>query len=114
MIDINTEKHTYITSNKVQAAVRGGGLGGNAYVAKITGTHPRFGLAREFLRADESGRSNSGKSGLRCWYLPGDGLYEARRLPVTTRKTVDVYFVVEGDEVREVTLDEAKKIVGSE
>lgn len=64
-------------SGQAQTRVRAGGArGGKAWFARITGTHPKWGVAREFLDADRSELSHSGASGVLRWYITEPGLYE--------------------------------------
>jgi len=62
--------------------VRGGGYGSDAWLAKITGTDPRYHFRREFCTEDTSRLSGSGRSGVIMWQLAGPGLYEYRRFCV--------------------------------
>lgn len=50
--------------------------GGKGWLARVTGTDPKFGLAREFVRAVERHSSRSGATGTSA-YILGDGLYES-------------------------------------
>jgi len=63
------------------------------YVAKIIGTHPRWGFNREFLK-DVDPRNPK---------FPEDGLYEVQ---TRARK----YYLVENGNVREISKDEAKEL----
>lgn len=58
--------------------VRGGGCGTSAWVARITGTDERFGLAREFVRKQKD-LSRSGRSGSIHFELEA-GVYEYRNV----------------------------------
>jgi len=58
--------------------VRGGGYGNDAWIAKITGTHPQYHFEREFCPRDESHLSRSGRSGTIGFEMQGPGLYEFR------------------------------------
>lgn len=70
----DTNLHT-ITSH-----VRGGGYGGSAWVAKITGPHPDYHLERRFVRSDREGLSRSGRSGQIRFPLTEPGYYEYRNV----------------------------------
>jgi len=48
---------------------------GKTWLARITGPDPRFGVAREFIRAASRNTSRSGKTG-QAVYLIGPGVYE--------------------------------------
>jgi len=61
-----------ITSN-----IRGGGTGSAAWVAKITGPHPKFKLDRAFVKGERD-TSRSGRSGTVSWHLTEPGIYEYR------------------------------------
>lgn len=50
---------------------------GKTWLARITGSDSRFGVAREFLRATERSTSRSGRTGQET-YLVGPGVYERR------------------------------------
>lgn len=54
---------TEIAIGNTHTDVRGGGYGGGAWIAKITGLDPTHGLRRQFCRKDKSGLSGSGRSG---------------------------------------------------
>lgn len=80
------------------------------WVAEITGTDPRYGLAREFLvpRRDYRDASRSGERGVRCWWTLESGrLYQAR-CRVTWDRWVTRYLTVtpEGD-IADVSEQEA-------
>lgn len=67
----DTALHT-ITSH-----VRGGGSGGSAWVAKITGLHPDYVFEREFVRSEDA-LSRSGRSGQIHFPIAEPGVYEYR------------------------------------
>lgn len=69
---------TEIKINGTQTDVRGGGFGNQAWIARITGTDPKFGMAREFCQKDTSGLSGSRKSGLITFDVTEPGVYEFR------------------------------------
>lgn len=69
---------TDITIDRAETDIRGGGYGSSAWIAKITGTHPKYGLQREFMRKDKSGMSGSGRSGVIRFEMAGPGIYEFR------------------------------------
>lgn len=85
MIDLGDG--TFISAQRAQTRVRGGGFGANAWLARITGTDPRYTFRRAFLQPDRSGLSGSGRSGAITWEVPSPGLYEWRAFCVgsTTR-----------------------------
>lgn len=70
---------SYITATTAVTRVRGGGYGNGAWIARITGTDKKWGLARAFCRRDTSGLSGSGKSGSIRFVMDGDGIYEFRQ-----------------------------------
>lgn len=74
------DERTYIDgdNNMARTVIRGGGYGSSAWIAKITGTHPKFKFEREFCDKDTSGMSGSGRSGVIEFELDGPGLYEFR------------------------------------
>lgn len=49
--------------------------GGKGWVARVTGLDPKYGLAREFVRAVSRHASRSGATGT-AEYMLADGLYE--------------------------------------
>ena len=63
----------------VDACVRGGGCGARAWIARITGLHPKFVFERDFVERHDN-LSNSGRSGTMWWRLPEPGYYEYRGL----------------------------------
>lgn len=71
-----------ITLDSTYTDVRGGGYGRDAWIAKITGPDPKYGLKREFARKDTSGLSGSGRSGMITFDLDGPGIYEFRNFCV--------------------------------
>jgi len=73
---------TEINLTHAQTDVRGGGYGNDAWIAKVTGLDPKYGLAREFCRRDTSGLSRSGRSGLITFEMLGPGIYEFRNFCV--------------------------------
>jgi len=46
------------------------------WLARIAGTHARFGFARTFLRGDESALTPLGRTGEVVWEVDEPGLYE--------------------------------------
>lgn len=86
-------------AGKAWISVRGGGLGSGAWIARITGTDPKYGLAREFVDKDESGLSRSRQSGSVGWKLPGDGVYSFGKFCVSSNSESAGYFVVVGGKV---------------
>lgn len=63
---------------RIDGAIRGGGSGGSAWVARVTGTHPQFHLARKFLEKDAEHVSKSRRSGWFTWILRQPGYNEIR------------------------------------
>lgn len=57
--------------------IRGGGFGRGAWIARILGPDPKFGLKREFLKSN-SNLSGSGKSGTIDFPIYEPGFYEVR------------------------------------
>lgn len=51
---------------------------GKPYVARIVGTHPRYGLDREFLPLSWGYRSRSGQTGTRYATVTEPGVFEAQ------------------------------------
>lgn len=70
-----TYPSTTISATSAFVKVRGGGSGSRAWIARITGTHPTYGLCREFVEMERS-LSRSGASGSTTFTYEGDGLYE--------------------------------------
>lgn len=69
---------TTIALNNTYTDVRGGGYGSGAWIARCTGRDPKFGLAREFCKKNESGLSRSGRSGTIRFEVDEPGIYEFR------------------------------------
>lgn len=88
--------------------VRGRGLGGSAWVAKITGTHPKFNFERAFIDARKD-LSRSGLSGTMDWNLDGDGVYEYRGFAASSNSVASGFVRVEGGEVEEIDFAQAKE-----
>jgi hypothetical protein len=63
--------------HEIKGEVRGGGVGVGAWVARITGPHPKFGLDRSFVKRREN-LSGSRKSGSLSWSIVEPGYYELR------------------------------------
>ena len=62
---------------------RNGGRPGGTFrpwVARITGSDPTFGLAREFLPSlrDVSSATRNGRRGILLWFVMDDGVYEIK------------------------------------
>jgi hypothetical protein len=88
-----------ITPDSLSMRVRGGGLGSDAWVARITGPHATFGFEREFVDADRD-LSRSGRSGTITWALDNkDGVYEYRSVCTTSRYTASGFFLIENGKV---------------
>ena len=100
------------SATSVFAPVRGGGTGGNAWIARLLpGITNDF--EREFLRPDRSGLSRSGRSGTIEWSIPGDGVYEFRNICHTARHTVDGIFIVNTGRVAWSSREDALRVLGS-
>lgn len=69
---------TDINIGKTYTKVRGGGYGSDAWIAKITGPDPKYGLKRQFCKRDRSGLSRSGGSGAITFDVNEPGVYEFR------------------------------------
>ena len=79
-----TYTSSYFKATEAYVKVRGGGSGANAFVARITGTHPDFHFEREFTDVERN-LSRSGASGSSSFAYEGDGLYEYRHATETDR-----------------------------
>lgn len=79
---------------------------GTAYVARITGLHPRYKFAREFVPAVEKNRSWSGKNGTNVYYVTEDGIYE--KAYGSERE----YFIVENGVARQIDIGTALALAG--
>lgn len=105
---------TEIAIGNTHTDVRGGGYGGGAWIAKITGLDPTHGLRRQFCRKDKSGLSGSGRSGTITFEVEEPGLYEFRGFCIgSTPKNWEWsgFIVLEaGGDSREVTRREAEEI----
>jgi hypothetical protein len=106
-IDAWTEEGEFLGA--AQTRVRGGGsAGGRAWLARITGTHPEHGLARDFLDADKSGLSGSGRSGTLSWVITEPGLYEFRGFAQTATVNARGFAMIRDDgQVWEITRRDA-------
>lgn len=69
------------------------------WVAEITGTDPRFGLAREFLprKLDCRDANRTGERGVTCWWTLESGRLYQVRYRVTWSKWVTRYVTVTQD-----------------
>ena len=103
---------TWISRDEARTRVRGGGAaGGRAWLARITGTSPEFGLSRDFLDADRSELSGSGASGALSWEIELPGLYEFRGFAVSTRDQRSGFVVLLRDgTIREVSRRDAQHL----
>lgn len=96
----------------VESVVRGGGLGNRLWVARITGECPEWGFARSFVRADRSGLSGSGRSGVLVVEITEPGVYQVRgqmthSRSIADRECPDYFIAVAGDgTVEEIGRDE--------
>jgi len=79
---------------------------GTAYVARITGLHPRYKFAREFVRPMEKNRSWSGKNGTNIYYITEDGIYE--KAYGSDRE----YFLIQNGVARQIDLGTVLAMVG--
>lgn len=61
----------------IAGEIRDGGSGASAWVARVVGTHEKFGLDRKFIDK-ASNVSRSGRSGYFKWTLDRPGVYELR------------------------------------
>jgi len=90
-----------IAPRKITMRVRGGGLGANAWVARITGPNDRYGVEREFVDANRD-LSQSGKSGNITWEIDQDGVYEYRELCISSTRTTSGFFLIEESKVADL------------
>lgn len=74
------------------------------WVARIAGTHPEYELTREFL-ARETPENPELPRGWNWWRIPGNGLYEYRKLGDTT---LQGFFTVDGTLRKQVRLIDAR------
>lgn len=70
--------------------------GGKGWLARITGTDPKFGFAREFVHSNGGHSSRSGDTGSTSWMVE-DGLYEVNG------RGGRGYVAVEGGKERAIT-----------
>jgi len=82
-----------VTATSARMQVRGGGIGTTAWLAKIVGTDPSYGIDREFVDAERD-LSRSGRSGSISWTLDGDGIYEYRDWAESSRRSTSGFFAV--------------------
>ena len=102
---------TYVAPRSAETRIRGGGLGVDAWLARITGPHPKFVFEREFLRADRSRMSRSGRSGAITWEIEDDGLYEWRGFCIGCKRLTSGFGIVRGDQTAELTRRQAIEVV---
>lgn len=79
------------------------------YVARITGTDPKYGLAREFC-GEKVGMSSSGKNGWIRTYVGEDDLLEYRDGNVYKGENAKYYYIYQAGEVKEISSLEARRI----
>jgi hypothetical protein len=79
---------------------------GTAYVARITGRHPKYKFAREFVPAAEKNRSWSGKNGTNTYYITENGIYE--KAYGSDRE----YFLIQNGVARQIDLGTVLALVG--
>jgi len=92
-----------ITPTQLSMRVRGGGLGADAWVARIIGPDIRYSLEREFVHAERD-LSGSGRSGTITWELNNrDGVYEYRSLCISSTRTASGFFLVERGRVADLS-----------
>jgi hypothetical protein len=96
--EITLSESCTITPDELSMRVRGGGIGSNAWVARITGPNVKFGVEREFVDADRS-LSGSGRSGNITWSLCEDGVYEYRAVCTTSRHSASGFFLIENGKI---------------
>lgn len=77
---------------------------GRTWLARITGTDEKFGLAREFVKITKDSRSRSGATGT-VYYEISDGVYEGNE--PRGGKRGRFFLIVEDSEVRDATRTEA-------
>lgn len=99
-------------SGEARTRVRAGGaVGGRAWVARITGTDPVHGMARDFLTRDASELSGTGRSGAYRWDITGPGLYQYGRFAVSSVTQRWGYVVItRRAEARAVMAREARQL----
>lgn len=102
---------SHIHPDTAWTTVRNGGDGAGGWLARVTGTHPKFRLAREFLDAHRN-LSRSGRSGTVSWDITDPGLYSYGRFCGGRAETGGL-FVTDGTEVAEVTAATAARIAGA-
>lgn len=88
------------------------------WVARITGTHPKYQLAREFLcgQKDYSRSNGLGSRGVYEYFVLDPGIYEVHER-LTWKRTRRYFVRVQGEEVTEIDREEVlhclKTISGS-
>ena len=76
--------------------------GGKEYIAKIEGRDQKYVFKRKFLPIADKKWSSSGKTGISCFVLSEDGVYEVNE-PYAKGKT---YLLKENNEIKEITLED--------
>ncbi|MET3769820.1 hypothetical protein ABIB15_002524 [Marisediminicola sp. UYEF4] len=90
---LGSQDSAAINAVSAQMRVRGGGIGANAWMAKVVGPDPKWGIERQFLETDAS-LSGSGRSGSIRWHIDGDGIYEYRGWAASSRYTTSGFIAV--------------------
>lgn len=78
--------------------------GGREWVAEITGRHPKYGFAREFLPVLARDWSSSGRTGVTVFALDDGKIYEVNA-PYKGR----CFIRIENGEAKEVSVQEVMK-----
>lgn len=100
----------------ITSHVRGGGVGGSAWVAKIVGPNDKYGFERQFVRKTKN-LSGSGRSGTIQFELAEPGIYEYRDVQhpagVASIGSLDSGFIelLSDGTTRELSRDEAKAAI---
>lgn len=106
---IGTQESARIEAGSAAMRVRGGGIGSDAWLARITGPNEQYGIEREFVDRNTNGLSGTGGSGTIRWdELPGDGIYEYRNWCASSRWPKSGFVAVRGGEVASLGNRKAK------
>ena len=89
---------------------------GKAWIARITGTHSRYGLDRDFCDADDVTEAKSNTYRTQEWTLPLDegAVYEYRDLGASSSGGDSGFWQVQGGELAEISEEDAEAHAESE
>lgn len=99
---LELSEHAHVHLNAVWMEIRGGGVGGDAYVARLFGHDASFGTQRTYLPVDASGASSTRRSGQLTWALALDGVYEFGKFTLRPLQTSTAWFLRRDGELLQI------------